>query len=93
MKENGGEVVFVSPAHTSQTCSVCGCVSKENRKSQAVFECISCGHVANADLNAAINTERRANGPSKAAVLPQDVERRLLTGGGLDEASTRKVAA
>jgi transposase len=30
-------------------------VSAENRKSQAKFECISCGHAENADTNAAKN--------------------------------------
>lgn len=45
----------IHPAYTSQRCAVCGFVSAENRKSQAAFECVSCGHTANADLNAARN--------------------------------------
>jgi transposase len=45
----------VNPAFTSQCCAVCGHVAPENRKSQAVFECVACGHTANADLNAAMN--------------------------------------
>jgi putative transposase len=51
---------LVDARYTSQTCNVCGCVSKLNRKSQAVFECIECGHSANADANAALNIASRA---------------------------------
>ncbi|MFD7159489.1 RNA-guided endonuclease InsQ/TnpB family protein [Kribbella sp. NPDC059898] len=50
-----GRVERVSPAYTSQTCSVCGHCAAENRESQAVFRCTACGHRANADVNAAIN--------------------------------------
>jgi putative transposase len=48
-------VVAVPPAFTSQRCSACGHTAKENRESQAVFQCQSCGYAANADVNAAIN--------------------------------------
>lgn len=34
---------------------MCGHVNSGNRKSQSEFRCLSCGHKANADLNAAIN--------------------------------------
>ena len=50
-----GRVEKVDPAFTSQTCSVCGHRAPENRKSQAVFQCVACGHQANADVNAAVN--------------------------------------
>ncbi|MFF0338678.1 RNA-guided endonuclease InsQ/TnpB family protein [Kribbella sp. NPDC004875] len=50
-----GRVEKVNPAYTSQTCSVCGHCAPENRKSQAVFRCASCGHQAHADVNAAVN--------------------------------------
>jgi len=49
------EVYLVTPKHTSRECSCCGCVSKLNRKSQAIFKCISCGYTDNADVNAAMN--------------------------------------
>ena len=52
---NGGLLVKVNPKYTSQTCSQCGHVAKENRLTQARFECVECGYVANADLNAACN--------------------------------------
>ncbi|RZU18646.1 transposase [Kribbella rubisoli] len=50
-----GRVEKVRPAYTSQTCSVCGHCTPENRKSQAVFRCVACGHQAHADANAATN--------------------------------------
>jgi putative transposase len=50
-----GRVVKVNPAYTSQCCSACGHVAKDNRESQAVFLCVACGYTGNADVNAAIN--------------------------------------
>ena len=54
----GGQLVAVPPAYTSQKCPECGYIAKENRRSQSVFECVQCGHSANADVNAAINILR-----------------------------------
>ena len=51
----GGDVLAVPPQYTSQRCSCCVTVSKENRQSQAKFACIACGYQANADVNAAMN--------------------------------------
>ncbi|WP_166171756.1 RNA-guided endonuclease TnpB family protein [Acinetobacter sp. SA01] len=51
----GGLLVKVNPRYTSQTCCQCGHVAKENRQTQARFECVECGYVANADINAARN--------------------------------------
>jgi putative transposase len=48
-------VMKVSPMNTSRRCSACSHVAVENRKSQAEFDCVSCGYVANADVNAARN--------------------------------------
>jgi putative transposase len=51
-----GRVEFVPAAYTSQRCSNCGHVAPENRKSQAVFQCVACGAgPCNADVNAARN--------------------------------------
>ena len=50
-----GRVEKVPPAYTSQRCSACGHVARENRESQAVFRCVACGFAANADVNAAKN--------------------------------------
>ena len=51
----GVEVVKVNASNTSRRCHACGHVAAENRKSQAVFGCVTCGHVAHADVNAAMN--------------------------------------
>ena len=51
----GGVLIKVNPRYTSQTCSQCQHITKENRQTQAKFECVKCGHKANADVNAAKN--------------------------------------
>jgi putative transposase len=58
-KRAGVAFVEVDPAYTSQKCSACGWVDKQNRRSQAVFECGRCGFVGHADHNAAINIASR----------------------------------
>jgi putative transposase len=51
-----GRLELVPAAYTSQRCSQCGHVAPENRKSQAVFECVVCGAGPfNADVHAARN--------------------------------------
>lgn len=55
---NGGYLITVPPHNTSRTCPCCGHVCAENRKSQAVFCCVRCGHAGHADLVAAINIKR-----------------------------------
>ena len=56
-KMNRMSVIPVDPRFTSQACSKCGYVNKENRKSQKCFKCLSCGYTHNADINAASNIE------------------------------------
>lgn len=51
----GGMLLLVDPAYTSQICPVCGVVDAGNRKTQAEFHCLHCGHEAHADVNAAQN--------------------------------------
>ena len=58
---NGGFVIAVPPQYTSQTCPCCGHVSKDNRQTQARFECIECGFEENADLVGAINILARGH--------------------------------
>lgn len=53
-------LVRVNPAYTSQQCSKCGHTCKENRVTQSIFRCVSCGHEDNADLDAAKTIEGRA---------------------------------
>jgi putative transposase len=54
----GGMVIYVNPVYTSQTCSRCGHVHSDNRKSRSEFVCQSCGLAIHADFNAAINISR-----------------------------------
>jgi len=69
----GCEVVAVPPHYTSQRCSMCGHVEKGNRTSQAEFRCLSCGHEANADLNAAINILEAASLTDSLNACGEDV--------------------
>lgn len=55
MLEYKTNVVAVNPKYTSQTCNQCGAKDAKSRISQSEFECKSCGHKENADINAAIN--------------------------------------
>ncbi len=52
---HGGYLVAVDPKNTSRTCPCCGHASKENRKTQALFACVSCGYGNNADHVGALN--------------------------------------
>jgi len=54
----GKMFVQVPPQYTSQKCSACGYVDKENRKTQESFLCVRCGHKQNADHNASNNILR-----------------------------------
>lgn len=55
MAWNGGYLVMVPPQYTSQMCSGCGHTHADNRPTQALFRCQSCGLEMNADENAARN--------------------------------------
>ncbi|MFK3869482.1 RNA-guided endonuclease InsQ/TnpB family protein, partial [Psychrobacter faecalis] len=46
---HGGLLIKVDPRYTSRTCFECKHVAKENRRTQAKFECVECGYIANAD--------------------------------------------
>lgn len=52
-------VVEVSARNTSRECRACGHIAKNNRKSQALFVCESCGYERHADTNAAHNILER----------------------------------
>ncbi len=56
-------VIPINPKFTSQTCPQCEEVAKDNRKSQAVFSCIVCGHTTNANINTAKNILTAGLGP------------------------------
>ena len=72
MQWSGGELIAVDPRNTSRTCPGCGYVDAENRKTQAVFRCVACGHTANADLVGAINILARGH---RVAACGEDVSR------------------
>ena len=65
--EAGRNFIAVDPKYTSQTCSECGFKHSDNRKTQADFECLSCGYKDNADHNGAVNILAR-NEPLDANV-------------------------
>ena len=67
---NGGLLIAVPPQNTSRTCPVCGCVSADNRKVQAVFRCVECGHEGHADHIGAINILARGH---RVAACGEDV--------------------
>jgi putative transposase len=55
MRRSGGSVRYVNPAYTSQRCHECGHTEAGNRPDRYTFKCLSCGHAACADDNAAKN--------------------------------------
>jgi len=59
-QQAGIPVSLIDPAYTSQRWSVCGHTERRNRRSQAEFCCVVCGHASPADYNAAITIERAA---------------------------------
>lgn len=61
MEWNGGSLLAVPPQNTSRDCPHCELTSKENRKTQAQFECIACGYKNNADVVGAINILERGH--------------------------------
>jgi putative transposase len=58
LRWNGGRLITVSPRNTSITCPRCRHIGKENRLSQAQFECAACGFREHADLVGALNVLR-----------------------------------
>jgi transposase len=58
LRWNGGRLIAVSPRNTSITCPRCRHIGKENRLSQAQFECVACELQENADLVGALNVLR-----------------------------------
>ena len=69
----GGLLILVPPQYTSQACSSCGYVGRNNRTSQAVCKSIACGFEANADDNIALNI--LAAGPASQPVVRFGLER------------------
>ncbi|RRN05793.1 transposase [Bibersteinia trehalosi] len=55
----GGFLVAVPPQNTSRACPCCHHTAKENRETQAHFECVECGYTENADVVGAMNVLTR----------------------------------
>jgi len=58
--KSGKPVLAVNPKYTSQECSKCGHISKDNRDGEK-FICSSCGHIDHADTQASRTILKRAN--------------------------------
>ena len=56
---HGGMLLAVPAHNTSRTCPCCTHVSKDNRRTQAQFECVLCGYKNHADVVGAINVLER----------------------------------
>jgi len=69
---NGGILIPVPAHYTSQTCPACGHVSADNRRTQARFVCVDCGHEENADVVGAMNVLARGH---RVAACGEDVRR------------------
>ncbi|MFJ4562671.1 RNA-guided endonuclease InsQ/TnpB family protein [Streptomyces caelestis] len=79
-----GRVEDVPAPFTSLRCSACGWIEKKSRKSQADFDCVSCGFTCNADENAANNVAAGQGG------FPRP--RRSAGAGGVTAATGRSSA-
>lgn len=58
--KQGKPVAEYEPSYTSQKCSQCGHISKDNRDGEK-FICTACGHIDHADTQAARNGQKRLN--------------------------------
>lgn len=93
----GVPVVAVNPRNTSRRCRACKHVAPENRESQAIFRCKSCGHRAHADTNAAGNildaaTEAHASGAWTTASSTGSAPKTKQAQAGRARATNRKPA-
>ena len=66
LRWRGGQLIPVAPQYTSQCCPACGHTAKENRTAQALFTCVQCGYVENADVVGAMNVLQRGRTLSAA---------------------------
>ncbi|MFA5600562.1 MAG: transposase [Phenylobacterium sp.] len=54
----GKRIEYVDARYTSQKCSCCGYIERNNRKTQSLFKCKKCNFTLNADLNASRNIKQ-----------------------------------
>ena len=74
LNRRGKALVRVNPRCSSQECSQCGHVHKDNRPTQDEFHCQSCGFKANADYNAALVLRKRGYAFLQSAVAIGNME-------------------
>ncbi|AIY90581.1 RNA-guided endonuclease InsQ/TnpB family protein [Geoglobus acetivorans] len=79
----GINYIEVNEAYTSQTCSVCGDINRNNRKHRGLYVCGECGSVLNADVNGALNILKK--------VAPESV--RIGSSGGVNPPVRIRVAS
>jgi len=70
----GINYIEVDEVYTSQTCSICGDINRNNRKHRGLYVCRKCGSVLNADVNGAVNILKK--------VAPESV--RIGSSGGVN---------
>jgi putative transposase len=59
LEERGKLFILVKTRFSSQECSECEHIAKENRRTQSSFVCVKCNHKMNADHNAGCNIKNR----------------------------------
>jgi putative transposase len=67
----GIKITETNPAYSSQECSICGYVDKNNRKSQSVFSCECCDETIHVDVNAARKHAARSSGGMNINLIKQ----------------------
>lgn len=90
-EELGVRVSLVSPAFTSQRCSVCGWTQESNRKGM-LFKCKKCLMAMNADLNASKNIVLNLRGNSKERLLRDNKDGFYLFEEGQEQGSVQRHA-
>jgi hypothetical protein len=76
--KRGVQATRVKSAYSSQECSQCHYPDRANRPDQQTFCCVVCGFQTHADLNAAINIERRADDVALQACKDRKAVKSLL---------------
>ncbi|MBO3463359.1 transposase [Aetokthonos hydrillicola Thurmond2011] len=71
--KSGKILIKVNPKYTSQKCNVCGHVDASSRDKEK-FICVSCNHIAQADINAAKNIKELAISNIASIVLGDSQE-------------------
>ncbi len=76
--KRGMQATSIMGAYTSQTCSMCYYVDKQNRPNQHTFCCQICGYSTHADLNASLNIQRRLEDEELRACMDRHEIKALL---------------